>query len=296
MKINDVEKLLAVTQYGPFIGTLEKITLKEYTYPDHFKMGNDRLGYYSIKIRGIEVKNVMNSINIIKAMIDTEKLFNSTIGIVEKGGYVLLISEWLHGTQPIDIRRDALPVFFAKLAVFNKNNATKGPFTSMYMDSSNFNSIDEMTDREIKYHKKYLNAKLGTKWMFRALEELNNGIPCIINEDMNCGNFMITDDGKYKIIDTEWIIRGNNLYQFQHIDYFGFGGGNWYTVTGEAKDCYRAYFETLGVSNSEANDQIKAIELLNVLRENTYWMHSGKGDDTEIEKRIQTVLQKEKYI
>ena len=113
---------------------------------------------------------------------------------------------------------------------------------------------------------------------------------------MNCGNMVLAKDGKYKIIDTEWIIKGTNLYQFQHIDYFGFNEKKWYNITDEADKCYEAYFNTLGVKLDESNEQIRAIELLNVLRENTYWKSTGKENDNEIKRRIKVVLEKEKFI
>ena len=296
MVINNVEELLAGTQYEPFIGTLNSITLKNYVYDNHFKMGNEKLGYFSIKIRKTKEKNTRDSINSLNEMNDTENFINNNIGIIEKEGYTLLVSEWINGIQPIDIKRDTLPAFFAELATFNKNNPTKGPFTSMYVDGRYFNSVNEMTDWETNYHKKYFPKKLDAEAIFSAMESLKNGIPCIINEDMNCGNFIVTNDGKCKIIDTEWIIKGSNLYQFQHFNYFGFSGKKWHNITEEAKDCYRAYFEALGTGYRDANKQVRAVELLNTLRENTQWNFSEKGNDNEIERRIGTILGKEKYI
>ena len=296
MGISETEKLFIGTQYEPFIGTLNVITLKKYVYDNHFKMGNNKLGYFSIKTRKTEEKNVRDSINSLNEMNDTENYINNVIGIIEKDGNTLLVSEWLNGIQPIDIKRDTLPAFFAKLATFNKNNPTKGPFTSMYVDGHYFNSISEMIDWEINQHKEYFSEKMDVEVILCAMESLKKGIPCIINEDMNCGNFIVTNDGKCKIIDTEWIIKGNNLYQFQHFDYFGFSGKKWYNITKEAKDCYMAYFEALGTGYAEANEQIQAIELLNVLRENTQWKFSGKSDNNEIERRIGTILGKENYI
>jgi len=296
MEIYEAEKLLAGTQYEMLFGTLKKITLKNYTYDSHFKMGNDKLGYFSIKIMKTEESSINDSINTLNAINDTENIVNNIIGIIEKEDYVLLISEWLNGIQPIDSGRELLPTFFSKLATFNKNNVTKGPFTSMYTDGHCFNSINEMVDWEINCHKKHFSEKLDTDIILGAMGSLKEGMPCIINEDMNCGNFIFTNDGKYKIIDTEWIVKGNSLYQFQHFDYFGFSGKKWYNITEDAKDCYRAYFETLGISNGDANRQIRAIELLNTLRENTQWEFSGKGDHNEIERRIRTILKTEKFV
>ena len=296
MEINDVEHLLLGTQYEPFIGSLQKITLKNHIYDNHFKMGTEQLGYFSIKIRKNNEQNVINSINLLKIIEDKENLLNQNIGIFENNNNIIIISEWLEGKQPIDNNRNSLPIFFSKLATLNKNNMIKGPYTSMYLDYTYFDTINELIDWEINYHKKYFIENMDKKLVLDILENLKNGISCIINEDMNCGNLYITNDENYKIIDTEWIIKGSNLYQFQHFDYFALDRKKWYKITDEAEECYKAYFEALGISNKDANDQIRAIELLNVLRENTYWKYTGKENDKEMERRINIVIEKKKYI
>ena len=166
----------------------------------------------------------------------------------------------------------------------------------MFLDFNYFDSINALINYEINCHKKHFFENMEIKKIVEILEILKHGIGCIINEDMNCGNLFITDEGKNKIIDTEWIIRGINLYQFQHFNYFAFEERNWHNITDEAKGCYEAYFGTLGINNSEANEQIRAIELLNVLRTNTYLKYFKKDNDKEIEKRIKTVMEHKTFI
>jgi hypothetical protein len=296
MEIYEVEKILSGNQYEPFIGSLQKMTFKDNVYNDLFRIGNEYLGHFVLKIRKKDTKNFTDSINCIKIANDVENIINKNIGIIEKENYILTISEWLEGEQPTDSNRDKLPLFFSKLAIFNKNNIIEGPYTSMYLDYNYFDNADELINWEINYHKKYFFENMDIKGIMEILDNLKHGITCLINEDMNCGNLFITNDGKYKIIDTEWIIRGINLYQFQHINYFGFDEKNWYNITDEAKECYEAYFGTLGINNAEANEQIRAIELLNILRENTYLKYRKKNNDKGIEKKIKIIMEKEKYI
>ena len=296
MEIHEVEKILKGTHYEPFIGTFQNVTLKDFSYPTLFKIGNEDLGYFALKLREKKEVNFKDSISCLKIANDTDNLINKNSGIIEKDDCIITISQWLNGKQPIDNNRDKLPLFFSKLAAFNKNNIIKGPYTSMYLDSNYFDSTDELVDWEINYHKKFFFDNIDTKRITEILENLKHGIACLINEDMNCGNLFITDDEKYKIIDTEWIIKGINLYQFQHINYFGFDEKTWYNITDEAQKCYEAYFGTLGISYAEANKQIRAMELLNVLRVNTFLKYQKKDNDEEIMKRIATVLGKERYI
>jgi hypothetical protein len=296
VEIYDVEELLYGTHYEPFIGSLQKISLKNYTYDNLFKMGNEKLGYFAIKIRKHNEKNVKNSYSILCKVNDSDNLIHKNIGIIEKGMYIITVSDWLNGKQPIDNNRDLLPLFFSKLAVFNKNNISKGPYTSMYLDLKYFDNIVELIDWEIKYNNTYLPKNIDAKIIMEVLETFKRGISCVINEDMNCGNMFITNNGECKILDTEWLIYGLNLYQFQHFDYFGFEEKTWHKITDEALECYNAYFKSLGICNNEANEQIRAVELLNILRQNTYWKYSGIENDKEIERRIKIVLEKEKYI
>jgi hypothetical protein len=296
VEISEVEKLLKGTQYEIFNGTMQKVELKDYVYNDLFKMGNDDLGYFALKIRRKKETNFKDSINYLEIANDVDNFINKNSGIIEKDDYILTISQWLNGKQPIDNDRDKLPLFFSKLAAFNKNNIADSPYTSMYLDSKYFDSADELIDWEINYHKKYFFEEMVIKRIIEILESLKNGFTCLINEDMNCGNLFITEDEQYKIIDTEWIIRGINLYQFQHVNYFGFDEKTWYNITDEAQKCYEAYFGTLGISNAEANEQIRAVELLNVLRVNTFLKYSKKDDDKEIRRRIEIVMDKEKFI
>ena len=207
-----------------------------------------------------------------------------------------MISKWLNGLQPIDNNRNLLPSFFEKLAYLNKQNIANGPFTSMYADGNYFDTTNELIDWEINYHRWHLQAFMETDEIIKYLQNLKLGLSCIILEDVNTGNLLLTNDGEYKYIDTEWIMKGLNLYQFEKIDYFCFDEKEWYNITDEAEECYRAYFDTLGIKNDEANEQIRAYELLSVLRKNTYLKYLKKDDDRETEKRIKIIIEKNKYI
>ena len=91
-------------------------------------------------------------------------------------------------------------------------------------------------------------------------------------------------------------MRGLNLYQFEKIDYFCFEKKEWYNITDEAEECYRAYFNTLGIKDDEANEQIRAYELLSVLRKNTYLKYQKKDDDEEIRRRVKLIIGKDRFV
>ena len=295
MEIKEIEFLLKKTEFEHFIGFFQKIKLKDYEYNNIFKTGNEKSGFYLLKIIENYKPNVIDSINILKEIKDPENIINKNIGFIEKENCIITVSEWLNGKQPIE-NKENLPIFFSKLALLNKNNITNGPYTSMYLDYKYFDNATNLIDYEVNNHIKFIPENIEIKPLLKILENLKNGIICIIHEDMNCGNLFITNNGKYKIIDTEWVVKGINLYQFQHFDYFGFCEKNWYNITENAKDCYKAYFETLGINYKEANEQIRAVELLNTLRENTYIKHSGKEKDKDIENRIKIIMEWKKFI
>ena len=299
MDIKELELLLKDTKYETISNCIHHVELKGYKYDNLFKIGNDNTGYFSLKIRKNNEKYLSDSIENISKIIDKDNLVNKFNDIIEKDGLIIMLSDWLNGCQPIDGNREHLPSFFSLLAKFNKNNTLdKGQFTSMYVYGNYFDTIADLVNWEINYHKEYLKDIIETKETIEILNCLKNGLPCMILEDMNTGNLLITEDGKSKFIDTEWVINGLNLYQFEKIDYFGFDERQWYNINEEAKDCYIAYFETLGIKTQEANDQIRAFELLQVLRTNSSLKcHCDENyDEEEIRRRIKKVIEYKNFI
>jgi hypothetical protein len=296
MEINELEILLKDTKHEPFIGHIESVELKNHVFKDLYKIGNEDMGYFALKIRKKDKKYVLDTIENMAILSDSENFINKIKNIFEKDGLIIMVSDWLKGFQPIDNNRQHLPLFFAKLAYFNKKNIIKGPYTSMYADGNYFETTEDLIKWEIEYHRKYFQDIIEIKEITEILNTLKNGLSCIIMEDMNTGNLFITNDGRYKFIDTEWIIKGLNLYQFEKIDYFGFEERKWYNINEEAKECYSAYMETLGIKKEEANEQIRAFELLQVLRKITYLKYFGKDNDKEIERRIKMVKETREFI
>lgn len=266
MKIKELEIFLKNTKYESFIGYISPVELKGYRYDNLFKMGNENSGYFAIKICKDDQKFVIDSIENMALIDDRDDLINKYRDSIEKNGFIGLVSDWLTGSQPIDDNIELLPLFFSMLAQFNTQNVVEGPYTSMYADGNYFDTIQDLLNWEINYHRNYIQDMAEIKNIEKLLKPLENGLSCIILEDMNPGNLFITANGKFKMIDTEWMIRGLNLYQFEKINYFGFEENCWYNITENSKDCYKAYFETLGIQSGEANEQIRAFELLQVLR------------------------------
>jgi len=106
--------------------------------------------------------------------------------------------------KPIDNDRNLLLAFFEKLAYLNKQNIVNGPYTSMYADGNYFETTAELADWEINYHKQYLQTFMETDEISKYLNNLKMGLSCIILEDVNTGNLLLTNNREYKYIDTEW--------------------------------------------------------------------------------------------
>jgi serine/threonine protein kinase len=256
MDIKELENILNGTKYEAYIGHIDYVELNGYKYNDLFKAGNANIGFLAFKIRENDNQNryAVSSIENIAVMKDKDNFINKYKDIIEKDEHILIVSEWLNGFQPIQKNRENLPQIFSLLAEFNKQNIAKENFTSMYAYGNHFGTIDDLVNWEINYHKKYFQEIIGNNEILDTLNYLKDGLACIILEDMNTGNLFITDDGKYKYIDMDWIINGLNLYQFEKIDYFGFEERQNYNINAEVKECYIAYFETLGIKKEEANN------------------------------------------
>lgn len=293
----ELETLLKNTEYESFIGSVQKIELKNYIYPDLFKIGKKATGYYTVKIRKNNENHIVDSLECIVKIADPENIVHKNIDTFEKDGLIIQINNWIDGKQPIDMNREKIPEIFGKLAYINKKNIVTGPYTTMYAEGEKFETIEEMINWEIKHHKEYIPIEINWAEIFGVVNNLKKGIPSIILEDINTGNMFITGDGKYKIIDLDWLHNGLNLYQFDHFDYFNFYGKVWYVITGEeAKESYTAYFDEIGIKKEEANEQIRSVEILSILRQNTHWKRKNRPNDEEIRRRIKIVLGKDRFI
>ncbi|MDR0511497.1 MAG: hypothetical protein LBG93_00135, partial [Treponema sp.] len=163
MNKSELELLLKNTKYKPFIGFINSVELKSHTYNDLYKIGSDNLGFFVLKIRKNNNRSVLDSINNISILKDNENFIHKFKDVIEKDGYILMVSEWLNGLQPIDKNRECLPNYFSILANLNKKNIAKNSFTSMYVDGNYFDSINDLIDWEINYHKSYLQDIIETK-------------------------------------------------------------------------------------------------------------------------------------
>ena len=301
MDTDKLELLLKGTKYEAFSRFISPVELKGHKYNNVYKIGNETLGYFALKISENNEKPTLDTTCYTSPINDSEGFMHRYEDAIVKSGVKIMVSKWLNGVQPIDNGREHLPNFFSSLARLNKQNIAKGPYTSMYADGNYFDTASDLVNWEINYHKKYLQDmpeidEVANDEIVNAARIIERGLPCIILEDMNTGNLIVTDDGKCKFLDTEWIMNGVNLYQFEKIDYFGFEERKWYNVNDEAQDCYTAYFEALGVKQGEANEQIRAFELLKVLRENTYLKYLGKCNNEEIARRLKIVMRKHDYV
>jgi len=296
MEIFELKTLLKDTKYEVFIDSANYVEANGNIYTDLFKIGDNDNGYFVLKIRKNDKKFVFQSIENMLIINDENKFINPYKDIIKRSDYVITISNWLNGFQPINNNKKYLSKFFSLLGYFNKQNIVKGPYTSMYVDGNYFESIDELVKWEINNHFKYIQNFNEMHRIVEILNFLKTGLQCIILEDLNTGNLFITDNGEYKIIDTEWMIKGLNLYQFEKLNYFTFDENKWYNITEEAKECYTVYFEALGIKKKLANEQIRTFELLQVLRTNSYKRSFFIDNEEILRGQIDKIMNQEKFI
>jgi len=293
----DLVSLLTGTPYEAIAGTARPVTLKGHTYQDLFRIGSDESGYYAVKLRPADKRHVNESIRCLDSISDPEHLIATYSTVLVKDDTTILVSEWVEGSQPFQDSRGTLPEFFRRLAAFNQHNPSNGPFTSMYADGHYFKTLTGLVNAEIDYHLGFFDVQEYRSIVVEAMQPLKRGLACITFEDTNPGNMFVTIDGRYVLIDTEWLHPGLNLHQFDHMNYLRFREPKWYDITDEAEACYSAYFSELGIGANEANAQIRAFELLAVLRANTYWHFFGmERMCRETPRRIGRVLAHEEFV
>ena len=294
---DEVFKVLRNTPYEVSDKQIERVFAHDYEYPNLFKivLGNGKS--YSVKVRNIDEQHVTESIKCLERIRDTESLIQKYTCVIKTPEFYFLISDWIDGRHPEDNRQSRISDFFESLGKLNISNSSEGPFKSMYSGIASFDSIQELLDCEIGEHLKYLDKTFPIRDIRSVLSSLYRGEGCLVFEDMNIGNMRISDSGKLYLIDTEWLHYGLNLLQFDHVNYFGFEKNEWYNITDTAKSCYAAYFSQMEFGEDEVNAQIRGIELLSLLRSNTYERFCGRTvDQRKLRNKLDVTISQRDFI
>jgi len=307
--IADLPRLLAGTPWASLAGTAQPVSLQGYQYDDLFRLGDDAGGRFALKLRPLDQPNIADSLRCLAARFDPAGLIQDYLDAFQVDGCWLLVSQWVTGQQPITSRRDSLPLFFSRLAAFNRDNPATGHFTSMYADGHYFASLADLVEHELAGHLKALAAswpELGPDWaapgvgsreLRAALAALTDGLACLVNEDCNTGNMFLKADGQPLFIDTEWLHTGLNLHQFDHLNLSGFDEPRWYNIGAEAVACATAYFDELRLPRALANEQLRAWECLAVLRRHSSWHWRGQKEQYQLTaQRLRQLLDRPSFI
>ncbi|UTC74204.1 hypothetical protein E4O03_08090 [Treponema sp. OMZ 792] len=269
---------------------IEYVLMEGHTYPDLFKGITGNNDFFAIKLRQ-KSESIRNSLKYLNALNDSENLILKYKNTIETENYYIFISEWLKGIQPIKTDRHLIKEFFKKLAYLNLKNKSSSSFSSMYLDGKTYPSIEDMINAEALPYLEIYNGKHDKKIIKKNIENLNSSLGCIILEDMNTGNMFKTEKGDLKIIDSEHITSGLNLYQFEHINILGLNKKEWYNITDEAKEVLNAYFSEIGENKNKAFLQIKAFAILSFLRELYFQIWQKKEIDySEKDKTLDRIL------
>ncbi len=241
--------------------------------------GHSQDSSFSIKIRKHYDPLTQSSISALEEVEFNPELYSPYLHIIEAESNLILIKEWELGKTIDRSVEQFLPEYFAKLARFNIRNVSDGNYISMYADGRFASSISDLISHEIKYHLGFWKDEISKRNILELIEPLYSGFGCIISEDNNLANLIFTENRQIRLIDLDWIQRGPNLYQFDRFSFFTKERKNRHSIYGAlAKECYAAYFSEMSGSISQANDQIRAIEVLSVLRKNTYNRFFEKQD------------------
>ena len=297
MTKKELTQYLRSTEFGDIADTLTGMELKGTKLKYLFQIGNESSGYFVIKLRKAGRRYVEDSIENMETMKDESKMFHRYKRILKTNDWVLLVSDYVDGDHLHPNHRNEIPRLFSQLASFNQSNMVSGPYTSMCVDGKYFDTVDDLVDWELKYLLAFWVQEKYRDAIVEQIGPLKNGLPCLINEDMNLGNMKILPDKRFVFTDTEWLQRGLNLYQFMHVHYFKSKDLNWYSIADEARQCYASYFQKLDISKEEANRQIRAFEILKVLRSNAYFRYFKQEDQYGLEKnQLERVLETSAFI
>ncbi|MGF7108033.1 hypothetical protein [Treponema pedis] len=276
----DIKKIIENSSTGKN-AVIEQVSLQGHIYNDLFKITAGSQ-IYSAKVRNINSWNIKESLYCLSSIDNKDKFIHPYTEIIEAGDNVILISEWLKGSQPITENRDKIKLFFKSLAEFNKKNKSDAPYTSMYLDGKTFLNIEEMIKTEASQYFQFYKGKHSLKKLKTCLLGLSAGFGTVIMEDFNTGNMFIKEDGSLCLIDTEYLIRGLNTYQFEHINLFKLETPVWSNITEEAAESLKVYFDALNISGSNAEIQIRGYYLMSEFRKMAYSAYKKETVDFNV--------------
>lgn len=224
-----------------------------------------------LKIIPNSIKAYEISLPILKSIVDTDNIIQKYSDIIHLDDYILLFTKEF--TE--DNSGKKIPLLYEKLASFHLSNRTDSlPVSSNYLDYNEFGTISEMVDFEFKNHIKNITVKDKISELKDMIEPLKNGFATIIHGNIHPGN--VLSNNTPILIDTETIHISNNLYDFEFLDLFDLNNCSPWYIKHDAKSCYRRYFEVLNIVGVERYEIVKAIETLNLLRENSYKVFCGE--------------------
>lgn len=286
-----LQLLLNQNELKEIADSLEWVKFNGFTYQDLYcaKFCGEKI---SVKVRSNTSWSINCSLKVLDDIVDKHNILNKPIKIIQSDDTLVLISKWINGRVPYDSTlRTRIPEFFGLLGEFNRDNLWTGEVTSMYLDGQLFHSCESMAKFELNRHLENYKGKISIVTFENALQSIFLHGPCAIMEDINVGNLIVDDLGRCKIIDYDFLIRGNPLYQFDHLNLYKITNSAWYNFTDEAKLCASEFFRGLGVDINESVESIKAISILKILRSASFsrWQNVSV-DWLEIDQKIDQVI------
>ena len=283
-----MNNILKTTKYKDQIVSLNEVCVHGHTYYDLFKMVLNDDMKYSAKIRNINDIHIAESLKYLSQMKDSAGIISNYYDVIKTKENYILISKWIEGNHPDNSDKDILEKASSALAQFNKDNTHTGPYTSMYMDSVKYNTIEELVDGETQPYLANYKGTHSIKFLRSCLDKLKSGLGCLILEDINIGNILIENTGRLNFIDTEYMTAGLNLYQFEHINLLKFDQEEWFNISKNADKILITYFKTLGEPNKRASAQTCGYYVLSILRKLFFLQRQKKEIDyNEIDGQIE---------
>ncbi|QQO10049.2 hypothetical protein [Breznakiella homolactica] len=222
------------------------------------------------------------------AINDPDSLLSKKIGFRYDGKNYFVLEKYVEGDTDPETIRAIMPGIFYKIGVFHRENKAEGRVWSMYSDGRKFDSIEDMVRYEFSYHESYWEDTKTLDPCLSAVMNLTKGFRTVLHGDLHLGNVILRDSGPV-LIDTEWSALSLNMFEFEHVDFFGISRDYSEKVTDNALDCYRAYFYALGINEKISNELIRGYNVLKVMRKNTYDRYYKNYEDL---KKIPGLLQR----